>query len=352
MKRIGNLFSEIVSFENLLLASKAAQKAKRYRDNVLAFNYDLEKNLNRLGEELTNRAYRPGPFRSFVIHDPKRRIISAAPYRDRVVHHAVCRVVEPVFERSFIFDSYANRKGKGTHRALVRFTEYCRRYRYVFQADVQKYFPSIDHEILKGELRRKIKCPDTLWLLDTIIDHSNPQEEAPAFFPGDDLFAQLRRRGIPIGNLTSQHFANVYLDRFDHFVKERLGCGGYVRYVDDFALFSNDREELRDWRSQVEHRLESLRLRIHPVKSQIAATSRGASFVGFRVLPDRVRVLNRSLKKARTRFRNLQEDYASWKIDLDFVLASLGSWLSHVSHANSRKLQEKVLSTLVFQRQT
>jgi retron-type reverse transcriptase len=352
VKRQGNLYTGITSFENLHNAAREAQKSKRYRDNVLAFNYDLERNIVGLQEELQTRTYRPGPFRSFIIHDPKRRLISAAPYRDRIVHHAVCQVVAPILERTYIHDSYANRENKGTHRALQRFGSWCRRFRYVFQADIRMYFPSIDHDILKEEIRRKIKCPDTLWLLDTIIDHSNPQEDTGFdYFPGDDLFSVLRRKGIPIGNLTSQHFANIYLNRFDHFVKEKLGCGAYLRYVDDFALFSDSRTELTAWRCRIERQLEILRLRIHPIKSQIVETRKGASFVGFRILPDRVRVVRKSVRRARSRFRSLESDYAGGRIGLAQVKASILSWIAHVSHADSHRLREKMLSPLVFQRQ-
>ncbi len=179
--------------------------------------------------------------------EPKPRKISAAPYRDRVVHHALCNVIVPIFERTFIADSYANRLGFGTHRALKRFTQFARSSRYILQCDIRKYFPSIDHEILKRLLRRKIKCADTLWLIDTIIDNSNEQEPVIEYFPGDGLLTPIeRRRGLPIGNLTSQFFANIYLNGLDHFVKEQLRASKYLRYVDDFALFADDRNFLSD----------------------------------------------------------------------------------------------------------
>ncbi len=164
-------------------------------------------------------------------------MISAAPYRDRVVHHGLCNIIVPIFERTFIHDSYANRCGFGTHRALRRFTEFARSSRYVLQCDIKKYFPSIDHEILKSLLRRKLKCQNTLWLLDKIIDNSNDQNSPIDYFPGDDLLTPIqRRRGLPIGNLTSQFFRNVYLNGFDHFIKEQLKVKKYIRYLDDFAI--------------------------------------------------------------------------------------------------------------------
>jgi retron-type reverse transcriptase len=235
MKRYGYLWSQIIKFDNLLAAARQAQKGKRFRENVLRFNYNLETELIQLHQELVTKTYRPGQYKTFQVKEPKPRLISAAPYRDRVVHHALCNVIMPIFERSLIHDTYANREGYGSHRALKRFTEFTRSSRYILQCDVRKYFPSIDHEILKNILRCKIKCPSTLWLIETIIDGSNEQETVIQYFPGDDLLTPAqRRRGLPIGNLTSQFFANVYLSSFDHFVKEQLKAKKYLRYVDDF----------------------------------------------------------------------------------------------------------------------
>ncbi|MBE7385779.1 MAG: RNA-directed DNA polymerase [Leptolyngbya sp. SIO1E4] len=291
MKRYGNFWPDIIDFENLLQAARQAQRGKRYRPNVLAFNYNLDKELLQLQRELQEKTYRPGKYRTFKIEDPKPRLISAAPYRDRVVHHALCNIIVSPLERTFITDTYANRVGYGTHRALRRFVHFARTSRYVLQCDVRKYFPSLDHVILKTMIRRKIKCPDTLWLIDTIIDGSNPQGETIEYFPGDDLLAPVqRRRGLPIGNLTSQFFANLYLNGFDHFVKEQLKSRKYLRYVDDFACFADDRSFLVDARSHIEAYLKTLRLRLHPVKSQLFETRFGANFVGFRVLPDLIRV--------------------------------------------------------------
>jgi retron-type reverse transcriptase len=211
----------------------------------------------KLKTELESKTYCPGTYRTFTILEPKPRMISAAPYRDRVIHHALYSVIQPIFERTFIFDSYANRIGFGTHRALRRFTEFARSNDYILQCDIKKYFASIDHEILKSLVRRKIKCRDTLWLIDTIINNSNEQETVIEYFPGDDILTPVScRRGLPIGNLTSQFFANVYLNGFDHFVKEELQVKKYIRYVDDFALFEDDWDFLADARIAIEEYLE------------------------------------------------------------------------------------------------
>lgn len=351
MQRINHLWPQITSFANLYEAARKAQRGKRQRENVLAFNFRLEDELLQLQDELLTQTYQPGPYRTFQIVEPKKRLISAAPYRDRIVHHALCNVIAPVFERSFIADTYANRVGFGTHRALRRFETFARSSRYVLQCDIRKYFPSIDHEILKQIVRRKVKCRPTLWLIDTIIDASNEQEAVTNFFAGDDLFTpHERRHGLPIGNLTSQFFANVYLDGFDHFVQRELRCGKYLRYVDDFALFSDDRDELAQARQALEAQLGRLRLRIHPVKSQLFETRHGPSFVGFRVLPDRTRVSNANLRRARPRLRRLQAAYQRGEISLPAVTQSVRSWAGHLMQGDTWRLRTRVFSTLAFAR--
>jgi retron-type reverse transcriptase len=351
MKRYGNLYSEIINFENILLSSRQAQKGKRFRDNVLDFNYHLETELIRLQKQLTDKTYQPGAYRTFCLTNPKSRLISAAPYRDRVVHHALCNIIVPIFERTFVADSYANRLGFGTHRALNKFTHFARNSRYVLQCDIRKYFPSIDHIILKELIRRKIKCADTLWLIDTIIDNSNEQEIVIDYFPGDDLLTPVsRRRGLPIGNLTSQFFSNIMLNNFDHFVKEQLKISKYVRYVDDFALFSDDRKLLANARLAIEEYLTKLRLKIHPVKSQLFETKIGASFLGFRVFSDRIRVRNSNLHQARRRLKRLQIDYAQGRIELNQVTQSIRSWIAHLEHGDTWQLRKQIFTSLYFRR--
>ncbi|QZZ21991.1 RNA-directed DNA polymerase [Leptothermofonsia sichuanensis E412] len=351
MKRYGNLWSQITEFDNLWIAARQAQRGKRFCGNVLEFNYFLEMELCQLQAELKNKTYQPGEYRTFEIQDPKPRLISAAPYRDRVVHHALCNIIMPPLERTLIGDTYANRLGYGTHRALKRFTTFARSYRYCLQCDIQKYFPSIDHEILKALIRRKIKCPDTLWLIDTIIDASNEQVPVIEYFPGDDLLTPIqRRRGLPIGNLTSQFFANLYLSPFDHFAKEQLKLRHYLRYVDDFAAFSDNYQELADARPVMEDYLATLRLKMHPIKSQLFETMHGANFVGFRVLPDRIRVRNDNLRRTRRRMKELQRQYAVGKITLKPLVQRLQSWEAHLLHGDTYRLRRKVFDHYSFVR--
>ena len=352
MKRYGNLYPQIINYSNLLLAANKAQKGKRWQENVLRFNYKREQELEKLHHQLSTKTYQPGSYTTFEIYQPKRRMISAAPYRDRVVHHALCNIIAPIFERTFISDSYANREGYGTHRALRRFIEFARSSPYVLQCDIKKYFPSIDHQILKQLIRRKIKCPDTLWLIDRIIDNSNPQIPVIEHFPADDLFTPLqRKRGLPIGNLTSQLAGNIYLTGFDHFVKEELKGQKYVRYVDDFALFADEKKWLAEARTSIENYLATLRLKIHPIKSQLFETKQGANFLGFRILPDRIRVKTDNLKRARKRLKKLQFDYAQGKIDIRDIIQSLQSWEAHLKHGDTWRLRQKIFTTLVLTRE-
>ena len=349
MKRHKNLYPQITSFDNLLLAAKKSQKGKRYKNSVLKFNYNLESELLRLKTELETKTYQPGKYKTFTIIDRKPRMISAAPYRDRIIHHALCNIIIPIFEKTFIYDTYANRINFGTHKALRRFTKFSRSSRYVLQCDIVKYFPSIDHQILKEIIRRKIKCQDTLWLIDQIIDGSNEQIPVLTNFPGDELLTSInRRKGLPLGNLTSQFFANLYLNNFDHFIKEELKVKKYLRYVDDFALFSDDKEFLATARQEIETYLTNLRLKIHPVKSQLFQTKKGATFVGFRVLPDRIRIRSENLRTARKRLKQLQTDYRLGKIESSQIQKSLQSWFAHLDHGNTWHLKRKVLISFNF----
>jgi retron-type reverse transcriptase len=351
MKRFGALWPELSGFPNLVRAMKKAARGKRHQPNVAAFLFDQERELCRLHEELADRTYRPGGYRTFEIVVPKPRLISAAPFRDRVVHHALCNVLEPIYERTFIHDSYANRRGKGTHAAVDRFTYYARRYAYVLKADVAKYFPSIDHDTLKAQLRRKIKDANVLWLAYRIIDHSNEQEQSLAVFAGDDLFTLLEhRRGLPLGNQTSQFFANIYLNGFDHFVKEQLRAPGYIRYVDDFVIFHDDKKWLADARQRCRAFLGGLRLRLHPRKAVIARVCDGTPFLGYRVFPDHRLLPKSNLKRLRGRIRLLQAGYRDGILGWDVIRRRMAGWLGHARQADTFQLRQRILADMVFQR--
>jgi retron-type reverse transcriptase len=345
MKTFKGLFPQIGSFANLFQAALRARKQKKETPEMARFHFHLEGELFKLQQELKEKTYVPGPYQTFTIYDPKTRLISAAPYRDRVVHHALCQVIEPVFEPTFIFDSYANRVGKGSHKAIERFQQYARKYPYVLKCDIKKFFPSVDHAVLKKELRWKVACADTLWLIDTIIDHSNPQEPHHAYFPGDHLFSPLeRRRGLPIGNLTSQFWANVYMNRFDHFVKEQLRVPGYIRYVDDFVLFSDRKAQLWSWKKAILHYLVGLRLLLHPHKTHIYHTRKGVPFLGFQVFPHHRYVSKAKVWRYRRHLRK-QIHKQTGPPDEGFM-AGINSWLGHIRFGQSERLETQTFSYL------
>jgi RNA-directed DNA polymerase len=344
-------YEQVHAWENLRLAWRKAAKGKRGRPAAAGFEYHLEDNLVTLQEELATRTYSPGSYASFYIHEPKRRLISAAPFRDRVVHHALCNVIEPAFERSFSADSYANRVGKGTHRALDRCQQFARRYRCVLQCDVRQFFPSIDHALLQAILRRKVRDPDVLWLIERILASGIgvlSEEYDVVYFPGDDLLAATRARGLPIGNLTSQFWANCYLSPFDHFVQKELRCPAYVRYVDDFLLFGDDKEQMWDWKLAIIERLASFRLTIHEASAQVRPVAEGIPFLGFTVYPGRRRLKRRKGIVFRRRLKGLAERYTDGEITLDQVTASVHGWINHVRYANTVGLRESVLRSVPF----
>lgn len=335
------MFDQIANFQALCDAAQKAAKGKRRKPGVAAFLANLEPNVLRLERELQEGSWRPGRYTVIQVREPKPRRVSAAPFRDRVVHHALCAVVAPLLMRGFIDDSYANRIGKGTHRAVARYEQYRNRYAWCLRCDIYRYFPAIDHAILKADFRRRIRCERTLALMDAIVDGSNPQEPVHRYFPGDDLFTPFeRRRGLPIGNLTSQLFANLYLDRLDHYVKEVLRVPGYLRYVDDFALFGNDPKEIEHWRCELDRFLIGRRLSLHPRKTTLVARTELIEFLGFVLMPDgRRRLPDENVQRFRNRLRGLRDRYRIGGASRDEIVASVNGWIGHAMHANTWRLR-------------
>ncbi len=344
------MYTTLTSWENLLLAYRKASKGKRGHPNVAKFEHRFEDHLFELQDELRHFNYQPGEYRSFYIHEPKRRLISAAPFRDRVVHHALCNLIDPIFERSFIDDSYANRIGKGTHRALNRAQVFSRRYRYVLQCDLRQFFPSIDHAILKKEIARKIEDEKVLWLCERILQSGAEilrDEYEMVYFDEDDLLSITRPRGLPIGNLTSQFWANVYLNPFDHFVKRELRCKGYLRYVDDFLLFADDKKTLNQWKQAIGSRLARLRLTTHP-HAQARPVSEGFTFLGFRIFPQKRRLKRQKGLYYQRKLRKMVAAYAEGKITLTDMDASVQGWVNHIRYGNTIGLRKSILSSFLL----
>ncbi len=352
MKTYRNLYHQVYDFENLYAAYVAARRGKRERFAVICFEQHVEDHLIRLQNELQAQTYQPGAYRHFYIFEPKKRKISAAPFRDRVVHHALVNIIEPIWERRFIHDSYACRVGKGTHKALNRCTEFVRTHRYVLQCDIAKFFPTIDHAILKTLLNNKIADPQMMWLCDQIIDSGVgvlDSERASRWFAGDNLFSPLRPQGLPIGNLTSQFWANVYLNTLDHFVKRELKCRAYVRYADDFLLFSNEKSTLHHWHAELRtFAAEQLRLHIHREKSQVYPTRTGVPFLGFRHFGSHRRLKRDNVVRFRRRLRTMQADYAAGNASRKQIGHSIQSWCSHAAHGNTYRLRNQLLRQATF----
>jgi retron-type reverse transcriptase len=232
-----------------------------------------------------------------------------------------------------------------------RCQQHARRYRYVLKADIRKFFPSIDHAILKGLVARTIKDAQVRWLIGLIIDHSNPQEPVQEWFAGDDLFSPAeRRRGLPLGNQTSQFLANVYLDPLDHFVQDRLGLGAYVRYVDDLLVFADDKRRLAEARRQVSAFLAGLRLRLHPDKSVVFPVRQGIRFLGYRVFPSHRLLVPENVRRFRRRLRDLQGQYARYEITLAAARTRILSWIGHARQAGTYCLRRRLFAEHPFRR--
>ena len=350
-KSFRNLWPEVVDWANLLIAYQRCRRRKRYKMGATEFDSCWESNLLQLQRELSTLEYRPGPYRHFFVYEPKERRISAAPFRDRVVHHAIINVMEPRLDRRFIFDSYACRRGKGTHRAIRRAQYYMRKYPWFLKTDIVKFFPNVDHEILMGQLCRVFPDERLLTVLSRIIESGegiNRDQQTQSFFPGDDLFALTRKRGLPIGNLTSQFLANAYLDPLDHFIKETLRVPGYVRYADDLLLLDKDKARLAEMRTAVSEFLQTLRLRLHRHKTQIAPSEHGLTYLGFRVRPNSRRLSQDNLRRFRRRTRRQRWLRRSGRIATADVKVSLMSWLRHGKFGNCKGVTNDLLNALRF----
>lgn len=346
-KTYKDLYPHVYSFDNLHAAYLKARQNKRYHREVLAFSAHLEENLIQLQNELIWKTYRTGRYRFFKVYEPKEREVAALPFRDRVVQHALVATIEPIWERRFIFDSYACRPAKGTHPGADRAQSFLRRVKrnhgraYVLKADISKYFQSIDHTALRQLIRKRIACRDTLWLIDEILDSTTS--------PGE-----LSPRGLPIGNLTSQLWANVYLHELDEFVKHQLRERLYLRYMDDFVVVHHDKKHLHQVRETVETFLwDNLRLRTN-AKTQIfpvdGVRGRALDFLGYRIWTTHRKLRTDSVKRMKRRLKTLQRQFAEGVIGLDRVRASIASWVGHAEHANSHKIRSLILADARFSR--
>ncbi len=337
-----HLYSKIYDISNLYYAYMKASHGKRYRSEVLKFSENLESNLIEIQNELINKSYKTGIYRNFYIYEPKERLVSALPFRDRVVQHALCNIIEPLFEVKMIYDSYACRNYKGTHRAVDRTQNFINsaeikwKKSYCLKCDITKYFPNIQHNTLKQIIRRTISCSDTLWLLDSIIDSTRKEDFNP--------------RGIPIGNLTSQLFANVYLDQLDHFAKEVLCEHYYVRYMDDFIFISKTKQHLWKILNQIKIYLkQNLGLELNK-KTSIFPINQGVDFCGYRIWSTHKLLRKQSIKTMKRKLKIYKRKYEIGQIELDEINCSIQSWLGHAKHADTYRLRKKIFENFILVR--
>lgn len=326
MRRLGGLFEQAVSFEHLLRAYYKARRGTRKSARLCSFGFHLEKELLQLQQELREGVYRPRPYRHFEVRDPKHRLISVADFRDRVVHHSIVGVLEPMYERCFIYDSYATRKGKGAHAAVFRAQQFLRRNDWFLKTDIHKYFDSIRHDLLLEQLARKTRDKQLLSLIGRVLANGGSGGV-----------------GLPIGNLTSQFFANVYLNDFDHWVRGGLGAGDYVRYMDDFVVFGRDRSQMKVFRDSIRDWLfDRLSLRLKEDATFINGRDNGLSFLGTRIFAATVRLHPSNARRALRRYRLVCEAFHRGRLSAECCLQSQNSYYAYFSIYHTHRFRQQV----------
>lgn len=348
MSPYSDLYDKLCSYDNLLLAYKKARRSKGKKWYVKEFESNLKKELLKLEHELRIMTYSPSLMKKFVIHEPRTRIISASHFRDRIVHHAICNILEPIFEKVFIYDSYASRKKKGTYAALERFDHFKRKvsingkllpnaknanhvYGYVLKADIKHYFDSVDHEILLRIIRKRIADERVLTLIKRVIDNHE---------------CKIPHKGMPIGNLTSQFFANIYLNELDYFVKHKLKAKHYIRYLDDFAVLDSSKEKLEFCKIQINEFLKTIDLQLHPDKSKVIPFHKGVKFLGFRIFYHFKLPKKGNLRKIRHRIDYFVDLYKDGIMRKDEVSERVEGWNAYAVHANTYKLRRRMMKNL------
>ena len=313
MKRATSLFNQIVSYENVRLAWLKARKGKRSKPVVRNFYKNVNLNLEKVQKNLKSNPPVLSSYTQFTIFDPKERVISVVPFVDRVMHHAIMNVLEPVFERQFIFHAYACRKGKGSHKAVNYAFKKARTHKYFLKLDVRKYFDNIDHLVLKKLLSKIIKDVECLNLLFALIDSYGMVVSTGSTTASSDS-TTASGKGLPIGNLTSQFFANYYLSLLDHYVLEQLKPCGYVRYMDDFLLFDDSKEKLKIFLTQIENFCKNeLILELKP--PVLGNCKNGASFLGYLIKSDSVKLTQKSRRRKLAKLKRLNYELKMGWID-------------------------------------
>ena len=333
------LYSQLCSYGNLYLAFKNARKGKTLKPYVIEFDHKFKDNLLQLRTELLFHSYKPKPLQTFILRDPKTRKISKSHFRDRVIHHALCNVIAHLFEKDFIHDSFANRKTKGTLKAIQRFEYFQGKVShnytitaFVLKADIKKYFDNVSHTLLLNIIQRKISDQKVLWIIKTILSNHKTEKEG---------------KGMPLGNLTSQFFANVFLNELDHFVKEKLRAKYYVRYVDDFVILHKSPKILRQYLKEIDNYLtQKLDLELHPEKSKIIPIQKGTEFLGMRIFLHHKLLKGKNLRKFYRKMKTLYADYDLGLVNYDTIYDSLEGWSAYANNANTYKLKRRILQSV------
>lgn len=322
MKRVGNIYNEIISLENLKLADEKARRGKLKSYGIKLHDKNREDNILKLYEQLKNKTYKTSEYNIFKIYEPKERDIYQLPYfPDRIVHHAVMNILEPIWVSIFTSDTFSCIKGRGIHGCWKKVKDALRdeeNTKYCLKIDIKKYYPSINHDILKALIRKKIKCNDTLELLDEIIDSA---------------------KGVPIGNYLSQYFANIYLTYFDHWVKEDLKVKYYFRYADDMVFLHSDKEELRKILNEVRAYLKNeLELELKHNYQIFPTQKRGIDFVGYVFFQDHI-LIRKSIKQ---NFCRKVVKLVKLKLDNKEFKQGIAAWLGWCKYSNSINLLNKI----------
>lgn len=328
------LFDEITSLANLFAAWYEFKQGKTGKADVLRFELNLEDNLYELHQELKDKTYRHSNYTSFSICDPKLRHIHKATVRDRIVHHALFRKLYPIFDKQFIYASYSCRINKGTHRAVRRLKAFCRKlsknYRhriYYLKCDIKRFFDSVHHSGLRQIIERRVNDPDTLWLLDQIIGS----------------FQKDKGRGIPLGNVTSQLFCNIYLNQLDQFVKHSLTVKYYIRYCDDLVLLDENRDILEEYVPKIQDFLrKDLKLKLHPGKIIIRKLKQGIDFLGYVVLPHHTVMRTKTKKRMFKKLKQKRKALDAGLISRESYQQSVKSYLGMLKHSNGHRLESRI----------
>ncbi len=349
MKTYRNIYDKIIDPVNLFESWTEFLRGKKGKTDVQKFEYFLEQNIFSLHSDLVSKRYRHGRYAGFCIHDPKLRHIHKATVRDRVLHHAVFRVLNPIFEETFIPTSFSCRVGYGTHKGVAvlegmlwKMSRNGTRPCFALKCDIKKFFDSVDHEILLATIKKRIKDYDAMWLIRKIIGGyaSQPRERE----------REVSKKGIPIGNLTSQLFANIYLNEFDQFVKHELRVKHYVRYTDDFIIAADNTEYLQNLLPPIADFLkEKLRLELHPQKIIVRKLSQGVDFLGYVIFPKHRLIRTKTRKRIFERMRKLIREYRREEIGEKKLNQTVQSYLGVLSHAKSHKLSEYLKNMIWFE---